>query len=567
MKKFANHCLDRMSFGARPDDIQAFYFLGADDDSRLTAYLNQQLDWSAIDDSDFNALMAPLGYTTLNKTLQQLWYDHHANNDAVGFDRNRPIEEMELYVFARATHSNRQLLEVLSDFWHNHFNIYGRDYYSQSTWVSWDRDVIRPPVNGHPRQVGFAHGHLMGNFRQMLELSSQHIAMQYYLDNYINQVTGPNENYARELMELHTLGAENYVPLASPGTISKTDIPLPWGNGGSDIMVSISDQYVDDDVYSAMRMLTGWKIKDSTSQAHSDYEDSGEFFFYEAWHDKFIKVILGHQWGDFSQAPNDIRQFFDILSYHPGTARHIAGKLCRRFISHEPDQSVIDAVADTFYQNRYASDQLEQTYRTLFLHPHFKEQANFGVMFKRPFDTMTSAMRVCESSYAPARGDANYGSIIYYYLSRAGQQPFAWPSPDGYPNEQEHWQGNNGLLYLMRGIDWLCDRDYYNENAVMPILDITLAASLQELPVHSPNALTTFWLNRILGYTPDGGWPGTQTHTQLRDFMSQNPEDPGIWPLDVALPDISSNSYPYYIFERLRALVKLILTSPEFLYR
>jgi hypothetical protein len=180
---------------------------------------------------------------------------------------------------------------------------------------------------------------------------------------------------------------------------------------------------------------------------------------------------------------------------------------------------------------------------------------------------MASVMRVCESSYAPARGDSNYWTIIYYYLSRAGQQPFAWPSPDGYPYEQDHWQGSNGLLYLMRGIDWLCDRDYYNENAVIPILDTTMAASLQELPVHSPNALATFWLNRILGYTPDGGWPGTETHTQLRDFMSQNPEDPGIWPLDIALPDISSNSFPYYIFERLRAMVKLILTSPEFLYR
>jgi len=332
-------------------------------------------------------------------------------------------------------------------------------------------------------------------------------------------------------------------------------------------MVPISDQYVDDDVYSAMRMLTGWKVKDNAGRVYSNYEDTGGFFFYEPWHDKYIKIILGHMWADNAVAPGDIREFFDILSFHPGTARHIAGKLCRRFISHEPPQTAIDDVAETFYQNRYADDQLEQTYRTLFQHAAFIDTANFGKVFKRPMDTMASALRVCESDYAPTIGDSNYWSIIYYYMSRAGQQPFAWPAPDGYPLEQEHWQGANGLLYLMRGMDWLCDRDYYNEDRIMPILEVTLAASAQELPIHSPNALTTFWLNRILGYTPDGGWPGTELHTSLRDFMSQNPADPALWPVDVALPDISSNSYPYYIHERLRALVKLILSSSEFLYR
>lgn len=571
MKKFVNHCMDRMTFGARPEDIQAFNSLGASDDARLLAFLNQQLNWSSIDDSAFDAKMAPLNYTTLDKTLTELWHDHHAT-DAEVFDRNRPTEEMELYVVARATHSKRQLLEVMADFWHNHFNIYARDFYAQSVWPSWDRDVIRPPVAGHPRKAGFEAGHLMGNFRQMLELSSQHIAMQYYLDNYINQKTGPNENYAREVMELHTLGAENYVPLSSPAVINKTAIPLPWGEGGADIMVSIADQYVDEDVYSAMRMLTGWKIKDNSGKAYSNYQDTGEFFFYDDWHDQFVKIILGHMWGDFSLAPNDIRQFFDVLSYHPGTARHIAGKLCRRFISHEPDQAVIDAVADTFYQQRYAPDQLEQTYRTLFQHAAFKDNANYGKLFKRPFDAMVSAMRVCESSYAPAIGDANSWSLVYYYLSRAGQRPFAWPAPDGYPYEQEHWQGSNGLLYLLRSFDFMCDRyerNELNENVytIMPILETTLAASTEELPIHSPNALTTFWLTRILGYAPDAGWPGTELHTTLRNFMSENPNDIGLWPADGAFIDISSNSGPTYFYERLRGLVKLILSSSEFLYR
>lgn len=566
MKKFANHCMDRMTFGARPEDINVFNALGANDDARLLAFLNQQLNWSSIDDSAFDAKMGPLGYTTLDKTLTELWYDHHANSGADGFDRNKPVEEMELYVVARATHSKRQLLEVMADFWHNHFNIFARDYYAQSVWPSWDRDVIRPPVSGHPRKSGFEAGHLMGNFRQMLELSSQHIAMQYYLDNYINQKTGPNENYAREVMELHTLGAENYVPLASPAVIDKSAIPMPWGDGGADIMVSIADQYVDEDVYSAMRMLTGWKIKDNKGQAHADFKDSGEFFFYDEWHDPWIKSILGHMWGDFALAPNDIRQFFDLLSYHPGTARHIAGKLCRRFISHEPPQAVIDAVANTFYQQRYAADQLEQTYRTLFQHAAFKDTGNYGKLFKRPFDAMVSAMRVCKSTYAPAIGDSNNWRIVYYYMSRAGQRPFAWPAPDGYPYEQKHWQGSNGLLYLLRSFDWMIDRDFSNENAVMPVTEVTLAATTQELPSHTADNLTTFWLVQILGYAPDGGWPGTALHTNLRDFMRLNPSNPALWPADAVL-EIAGDSYPDYLNERLRGLVKLILSSSEFLYR
>ena len=97
--------------------------------------------------------------------------------------------------------------------------------------TSWDRDVIRPPVAGHPRPSGFGSGHLFGNFRQMLELSSKHTAMNYYLDNYINQVAGPNENYAREIIELHTLGAENYISLGDPDEVPQTEYTFSWGTG------------------------------------------------------------------------------------------------------------------------------------------------------------------------------------------------------------------------------------------------------------------------------------------------------------------------------------------------
>jgi hypothetical protein len=115
MKPFANHCLDRMTYGARPDDLHSFELLGENDDDRLGAYLDQQLAWSGIDDSAFDALIATLDYTTLDKTLDQLWADHHVYTEVEGFDRNLPIQEMDRFVIARAIHSKRQLLETLSD--------------------------------------------------------------------------------------------------------------------------------------------------------------------------------------------------------------------------------------------------------------------------------------------------------------------------------------------------------------------------------------------------------------------------------------------------------------------
>ena len=570
MKTFAVHCLGRMGFGHKvsntSSDVADFEALGSTDDERLNTYLSQQLNWQAIDDSVFDNQVAAANYITLDKSLVQMWQDHHVNSSAPGFNRDAPAEEMERLVIARAMYSKRQLLEVLADFWHNHFNLASRDFYAESVLTSWDRDVIRPPVSGHPRPAENANGHLLGNFRQMLELSTKHIAMGHYLDNYINQVAGPNENYAREIIELHTLGAENYVSLGDPDNINRTLIPLPWGPGGADIDVSISDEYVDDDVYASMRMLTGWKMKDSSSSNSSNNEDTGEFFYYEPWHDKFEKTILGNEWGNFEANPEDILKFIDLLAFHPGTSRHIAGKLCRRFISDNPSQSIIDAVAATFYNNRHASNQLELVYQTLFLSNEFKDPANYNSKLKRPFESVVGALRAAGSDFMPIPGDSDTNSIVNFYLLRAGQRPFNWPAPNGYPDHKGFWTGGTVLIYVMRFYDWMFDQHFNENTRIVPMMDITLDASLADLPSHSPNDLTSFWMKRLLGYEPNGGWLGTQLHTDLRDFMRQNSSDPQQWPEDVPFPDITTLSNPY-IYERLRGLVKLILSTSEFMYR
>ncbi len=170
--------------------------------------------------------------------MQQLWVNDFVNGGIDYSYRILPFRETERLTFLRAVYSRRQLAEAMADFWNNHFNIYGLDYWAESILTHHDRDIIRP--------------HLFGNFRELLEAVTKSTAMLTYLDNYTNSVAGPNENFARELFELHSLGAKHY-----------------WGVGRqADVPVDSEGRpvgYVDDDVYEAARCFTGWTIRNSST--------------------------------------------------------------------------------------------------------------------------------------------------------------------------------------------------------------------------------------------------------------------------------------------------------------
>lgn len=557
---FANVILNRMGFGPRGNDITAFNALGANDDARLQAYVEQQLNWSSIADTEYESRLAGAGYSTLNKSLTQLWLDHRIDPDN-SYDYREPQEEMERLVFLRAVYSKRQLLEFLADFWHNHFNIYGRDTYAAPTWTSWDRDVIRPPVGGvSNRPSGLENGHLMGNFRQMLELTAKHPAMIYYLDNYVNSKGDPNENYAREIIELHTLGAINYAgPDPQPGdinTITNSDFPSGF-----------NDKYSDADVYEAMRFLTGWNVKDGRNP--SGEEDTGEWYFVGSdWHDEGQKQLLGVQWPAFGGV-NEIYEMLDLLAYHPGTAEYIALKLCKRFLSETPPQSLVDKVKQTFYDARHDDDQLEQTYRTLLLSDEFKDTATWGDKLKRPFEVVVSAMRACDANFT-IRPDDRDSRYLLYYMERTGQRPFYWRAPDGYPDKRTYWEGGASLINTWRTVDWLVDENVGGDDPdLMPVTDIIKAANLSE---YTPNSIAEFWLNYLLKWEPAGGWAGTKLHGTLSAFMStpwDSDTNGSFWNPDFPIPleDIVENSWPNYWNERMRGLVKLIFATPEFMQR
>ncbi|MBK9925861.1 MAG: DUF1800 family protein [Anaerolineales bacterium] len=205
--------LNRMGFGPRPGDFDAFNLLGGTDDERLRAYVAQQLNPDSIDDSDFEARYNAAGFETLHKTQEELYFDHIANNpydsndDAYWDWYSKPAHELVDATFLRAVYSKKQLVEVLADFWHNHFNVYFWQDDGVPLLVSYNRDVLRK--------------HMFGNFRQMLEAIATHPSMLYYLNQNNSSDAGPNENFARELFELHTLGAENYLGVRDPNTVEK----------------------------------------------------------------------------------------------------------------------------------------------------------------------------------------------------------------------------------------------------------------------------------------------------------------------------------------------------------
>jgi uncharacterized protein (DUF1800 family) len=488
----------RMAFGATPSDWAAFQALGGDDEARLTAYVDQQLNPSAIDNSGCDAILAAQGFTTFSKSLEQLWADHVLGEA----DRYQPAAEVEKATFIRALHSKRQLFEVLVNHWHDHFNVYAWDYSIAPVFVHYDRDVIRR--------------HALGNFREMLEAVAQSPAMLYFLDNQSNSGDRPNENYARELFELHGMGAENYFGVRS------IDDPAIKDEQGNRL------GYVDSDVYGATTCFTGWRI----------HEDTGIFTFDDSAHFPYTKIVLGKVIPEF-QGIQDGKQVLDLLAFHPASARYICRRLCRRLISDNPPQSVVQAAADVFIANKNAPDQLKKVVRTILLSPEFR--AIWGEKLKRPFDFSVSLMRALEANYLPE-------DHFFWSYDSIGQGLFGWRPPNGYPDDRESWSGTMPMLQRWRHCNWLFGWTIGGEGTDA---DTYRLRPETQTPAHlvTPTELVDFWSRRILGQLlPDN------ERQSIIDFMASGRNAEFDLPAD-------------QIDERLRQMVALICLSPSFQWR
>ena len=376
------HALNRVAFGSRPGDYERIKKLAPSPEEAAAAFLEQQLSPEKIEDD--SAEHAVRRFETLNEPLGEL------------FEYQQDLLQNELMraSLARAVLSERQLYEVMVQFWSDHFNIDPSKGECKWLKVADDREVIRK--------------HALGMFPDMLRASALSPAMLWYLDGRVNRrenmAEKPNENYARELLELHTLGV----------------------HGG----------YTQKDVMEVARCLTGWTVR---SKEQPPYFQIGKVEFISSRHDFEAKEVLGEQIPAIpASLSKDERQrlgsleldcVLQIVTHHPSTAQHIGAKLCRHFIADDPPAAAVSQVAEAFTRT---SGDIRATLRALFATEEFLQQR--GNKFKRPFSFIVSALRATD-----ARTDSSLD--IIGYLGRMGHAPFNYPTPDGYPDQAPRWMG------------------------------------------------------------------------------------------------------------------------------
>ena len=293
----------------------------------------------------------------------------------------------------RAVYSNRQLEEVLTDFWYNHFNVFidkGADRYLVTPY---ERDVIRP--------------HVLGKFRDLLEATAKSPAMLFYLDNWESVGANPsrpgaarrglNENYGRELLELHTLGVD----------------------GG----------YTQKDVTEVARCFTGWSIKRP--------QLGGSFTFNARAHDEGEKVVLGQKIHAGGIA--DGEKVLDLLARHPSTAHFLSRKLAMRFVADDPPASLVDRMAQTFLKT---DGDLRAVMKTMLESKEFWSVGAFHTKIKSPLELVASAIRA-------ANGDIDYARSLTDAVAQMGEPLYRKLEPTGYSNAGSPWLNSAALVARM----------------------------------------------------------------------------------------------------------------------
>jgi uncharacterized protein (DUF1800 family) len=363
------HLMSRTSFGIRQSEIDFATRVGID------AWREAQLNPESINDAELDAAIA-LNMKSIAMSGPQLLaaYPLPDNKDQV------VLAELRAATLLRQIFSGKQLFEVMVDFWTNHFSV---DHPSQQ--------ILRVSKTLDDREI---RTHALGKFRDLLHANAKGTAMLYYLDNYANVKGAPQENYARELMELHSLGVD----------------------GG----------YTEQDVKEVARAFTGWTYTRATLG----------FNFIARNHDTDAKVVLGHSLAA-NRGVEDGQDVLNILAAHPSTARFIATKLVRRFVSDAPPVALVDALAATFTRT---DGDIRAVLRTLFTSMDFAASADLKV--KRPIEYVIAALRVSEAKLS----GTSYVRALNARLQQLGQVFCAWPAPNGYPDVQSYWINTTAWL-------------------------------------------------------------------------------------------------------------------------
>ena len=310
---------------------------------------------------------------------------------ALTVPRNVVANELQQAKLIRAIYSERQLQEVMTDFWINHFNVF--QYKDQCVYytTAYERDTIRP--------------HALGKFYDLLLATAQSPAMLAYLDNWVSmgpqsqaagkgRFTGLNENYGRELMELHTLGVD----------------------GG----------YTQSDVTELSRVLTGWTI--------AQPEDGAKFQFDPRRHDPGMKTVLGEKF--YEAGMDEGLRALDAIAHNPATAHFISKSIAVRFISDDPPESVVKRMAATFLST---DGDIREVLRAMLKSPEFWSPKVYRAKFKTPLEFLVSAVRATGANVMAA-------DPLVQSLNAMGMRPYGMESPAGYSMKAETWQTEGAVL-------------------------------------------------------------------------------------------------------------------------
>lgn len=447
----AIHVLNRLGFGPRPGDIDRVLEMG------LEAYIEQQLhpediesprlaeklqgyempldSWDALVELDRPAVARaerrrqsvqvraerrgtpPVGTDVTSAERMR----DHVRNGILAPDVTRVVRRYEDFqymatLFWRATYSEAQLEEILVDFWFNHFNINSGDPYIHADY---GENVIRR--------------HALGRFEDLLVATARHPGMLVYLDNWLStapeevveariasweppsgenkvlwrrrnaefleQTAGLNENYGRELMELHTLGVD----------------------GG----------YTQADVQEVAKALTGWTLSGLREGK------GGRFEFNPLLHAEGDKIVLGEVIP--SGGMDEGMRILRMLARHPSTAQFISTKLVRRFVADDPPADIVDAAAERFLET---DGDIREVLRAIFLHPDFFSPEYYRAKLKKPFESVVSALRAVDADFDNTFLGPNFGSVS----GQMGEQIRRHETPDGYPDVASAWVSTNSLF-------------------------------------------------------------------------------------------------------------------------
>jgi len=421
------HALDRLGYGARPGDIERIRRTGLE--KWITGQLhpetlndkaaeNRLADYSTISMSaaallteypQANVAAKRLGITQeeYNKRMQDSLHPPQGERAAPDKRPQVILNELMMAKLMRAIYSERQLQEQLTDFWFNHFNIFANKDQDIFLVGAYERDAIRP--------------HTLGKFREMLGATAHNPAMLIYLDNWVSadpaaierakhaspeqkrawkdlpgygNKRGLNENYGRELMELHTLGVD----------------------GG----------YSQQDVISVAKCFTGWTVRDP--------QNKPEFVFDPRIHDAAPKIVLGKKIKDGGE--RDGEKVLDLLTAQKATAHHLSYELAEHFVADNPPPALVDRMAKTFQKTK---GDLHETVRTMIYSPEFWSRNSYRAKIKTPFELVASATRALGA-------DVDAPTYLVGWVERIGEPLYRCQPPTGYKDDATTWVNTGALL-------------------------------------------------------------------------------------------------------------------------